>query len=81
MHIGGGRGRLLAWAAGLERRGPRNKWQFVAVHGGHPQELKLREEDEYRRDRAWNRLKVQMSHGLLPTRSIRVKPWLPCKAQ
>jgi hypothetical protein len=35
----------------------------MAVHGAEPQDLKLREENEYRRDSAWNRLQVQMSHG------------------
>jgi len=52
----------------------------VAVYGGHPQELKLREDDQHRRDSAWNRPQMQMSHDQLPTTSIRVMPKSPCKA-
>ena len=74
LHIGAGRGRLLAWADGLECCGPRTKRQFVAVYGGRPQELKLREENEYRRDSAWNRPQAQMSHDKLTTTNIRVMP-------
>jgi len=80
LHIGGGRARLLAWAGGLDCCGPRTKRQFVAVYGGHPQELKLREENEYRRDSAWNRLQMQMSHDQLPTTGIQATPRSPCKA-
>jgi len=50
LHIGAGRGRLLAWADGLECCGKRNERQFVAVHGGYPEELKLRKENQRRRD-------------------------------
>jgi hypothetical protein len=80
LHVGAGRGRLLAWADGLECRGPWNKRQFVAVYGGDPQQLKLREEDQYRRDSAWNRPQMQMSHSQLPTTNIRAMPKSPYKA-
>jgi hypothetical protein len=33
------------------------------MHGGKPQELELREENECRRDRSWNRFAMQTSHG------------------
>jgi hypothetical protein len=80
LHVSAGRSRLLDRADGLECCGPRTKRQFVAVYGGYPEELKLREENEYRRDGAWNRLQVQMSHGQLLATSIRVMPTSPCKA-
>jgi hypothetical protein len=65
LHVGGGRGRLLAWAGGLDCCGPRNKRQLVAVYGGYPEELKLRKENQRRRDHTWNRLPMQTSHVAL----------------
>jgi hypothetical protein len=79
-NVGTGRGWLLGWAGRLKACGQRPQRQLVAVHGGYPQELELRKDNECRCDRPWNLLQVQMSHGQLSIRSIRVKPRLPCKA-
>jgi hypothetical protein len=44
------------------------------MHGGYPQELELREENECHRDSPWNRLPMQMSHGQLATTGIDMIP-------
>jgi hypothetical protein len=54
LNVGTCRVRLLRWVGGLERCGKRNKRQFVAMYGSYPEELKLREENQRRRDRPWD---------------------------
>ena len=54
LNVGTCRVRLLRWAGGLKRCGKRNERQLVAVYGGYPEELKLREENQRRRDCPWD---------------------------
>ena len=62
MNLGAGGGRLSG-VDGLKLCGQRHERQLVAMHGGKPQELELREENECCRDRTRNRFAVQTSHG------------------
>jgi hypothetical protein len=74
LHVGAGRSWLLAWADGLECCGPRTKRQFVAVYGGYPEELKLRKENQRRRDHTCNIFPLQRSHDKPATTNICVMP-------
>jgi len=74
LNVGDGRGRLLSGVNGLKLGGLRHERQIVAMHGGKPQELELREENERRRDRSWNRLAMQISHGELATKNTLIMP-------
>jgi hypothetical protein len=58
----------------LKRCGQRRERQFVLMHGGHPQKLELREENECYRDSPWDRLPMRMSHGQPATTSIHTMP-------
>ena len=51
LNVRTGRGGLLILVGRLNRRGKRNERQFVAVHGGQPEELKLGDQNQPRRDR------------------------------
>ena len=59
----GASGGGLSGVDGLKLRGQRHERQLVAMHGGKPQELELREENECRRDCPRNRVAMQTSHG------------------
>jgi len=69
LNVGAGRGRLVGWVDGLKPCGERYERQLVKMHGGQPQKLELREENECRRDCLWNRLPMQMSHGQLASKA------------
>jgi len=63
LNVGDSGGRLLSGVDGLKLCGQWHERQLVAMHGGKPQELELREENDRCRDRPRNRLAMQTSHS------------------